>query len=293
MHSKLSGVSITALLAMLLFCGAAYPEAIPLIQEQGALQVPVTINGRISLNFTIDSGATDVSIPANVFFSLTRAGTVSPQDFLDKRAYTLADGSTELSQRFRIRSLRVGNLELRDVIASVMPSAGSLLLGQSFLSRLKSWSIDNEQHVLLITPSADSQSSLIVPRAASIRLSGWVRLSDLNDPAGALYVNAASFRGDGNLRWFSEKHVFPAHTERWLGKWVSYTVDQWELDCGGERAKLDARTDTYEDGTHWVADSHLLSSTAWHRVSGDAWKEGELKLVCEWQPQAATRGSAG
>jgi clan AA aspartic protease (TIGR02281 family) len=293
MHCKVSDISGTALLAMVLLGGAAHPESIPLVRENGTLQVPVVINGKTSLNFTIDSGATDVSIPANVFFSLTRAGTVSPQDFLDKRAYTLADGSTELSQRFRIRSLRVGNLELRDVIASVMPSAGSLLLGQSFLSRLKSWSIDNEQHVLLITPSADSQSSLIVPRAASIRLSGWVRLSDLNDPAGALYVNAASFRGDGNLRWFSEKHVFPAHTERWLGKWVSYTVDQWELDCGGERAKLDARTDTYEDGTHWVADSHLLSSTAWHRVSGDAWKEGELKLVCEWQPQAATRGSAG
>jgi clan AA aspartic protease (TIGR02281 family) len=293
MHCKVSDISGAALLAMVLFGGAAHPESIPLVRENGTLQVPVVINGKTSLNFTIDSGATDVSIPANVFFSLTRAGTVSPQDFLDKRAYTLADGSTELSQRFRIRSLRVGNLELRDVIASVMPSAGSLLLGQSFLSRLKSWSIDNEQHVLLITPSADSQSSLIVPRAASIRLSGWVRLSDLNDPAGALYVNAASFRGDGNLRWFSEKHVFPAHTERWLGKWVSYTVDQWELDCGGERAKLDARTDTYEDGTHWVADSHLLSSTAWHRVSGDAWKEGELKLVCEWQPQAATRGSAG
>jgi clan AA aspartic protease (TIGR02281 family) len=279
MHCKVSEISGAALMAMLLICGAAYSESIPLVRENGTLQVPVVINGKTSLSFTIDSGATDVSIPANIFYSLTRAGTVSPQDFLDKRAYTLADGSTELSQRFRIRSLRVGNLELRDVIASVMPSAGSLLLGQSFLSRLKSWSIDNERHVLLITPSADTQSSLIVPRAASIQLSGWVRLSDLNDPAGALYVNATSFRGDGNLRWFSEKHVFPAHSEKWLGKWVSYTVDQWELDCGGERAKLDARTDTYEDGSHWIADSHLLSSTAWHHVVGDTWKEGEMKLL--------------
>jgi clan AA aspartic protease (TIGR02281 family) len=293
MHCKVSEISGAALMAMLLICGAAYSESIPLVRENGTLQVPVVINGKTSLSFTIDSGATDVSIPANIFYSLTRAGTVSPQDFLDKRAYTLADGSTELSQRFRIRSLRVGNLELRDVIASVMPSAGSLLLGQSFLSRLKSWSIDNERHVLLITPSADTQSSLIVPRAASIQLSGWVRLSDLNDPAGALYVNATSFRGDGNLRWFSEKHVFPAHSEKWLGKWVSYTVDQWELDCGGERAKLDARTDTYEDGSHWIADSHLLSSTAWHHVVGDTWKEGEMKLLCEWQPQAVTHSKAG
>jgi clan AA aspartic protease (TIGR02281 family) len=302
MHCKVLQISGTALLAMLLICSPADAESISLVRENGTLQVPVVINGKTSLNFTIDSGATDVSIPANIFYSLTRAGIVSAQDFLDKRAYTLADGSTELSQRFRIRSLRVGNLELPDVIASVMPSAGSLLLGQSFLSRLKSWSIDNEQHVLLITPSANSQSSLLAPRVASapssptlpsIRGKGWVRLSDLNDPAGALYVNATTFRGEGNLRWFSEKHVFPAHTETWLGKSVTYTVDEWEFDCRDERAKLDARTDTYEDGSHWVADSHLLSSTAWHRVAGDTWKLGEMKLLCEWQPQPAAHGNAG
>ena len=290
MHSKVSDIASAAFLAMLLTCGAAYSESIPLVHEHGTLQVPVIINGRISLNFTIDSGATDVSIPGNVFFSLTRAGTVSPQDFLDKRAYQLADGSTEFSQRFRIRSLRVGHLELRDVIASVIPSAGSLLLGQSFLSRLKSWSIDNERQVLLITPAATSRSALIAPRATIKNGgSGWVRLSDLNDPAGVLFVNTMSFRGDGNLRWFSEKHVFPAHTETWLGKWVSYTVDQWELDCRGERAKLHARTDTYEDGTLWVADSKLLSSAAWHRIQGDTWKEGEMKLLCEWHPQDVTQ----
>jgi clan AA aspartic protease (TIGR02281 family) len=282
----------SSLLTMLLTCGAAYSESISLVRENGTLQVPVVINGNKALNFTIDSGATDVSIPASVFYSLTRDGTVSQKDFLDKRAYTLADGSTELSMRFRIRSLRVGDVELRDVIASVIPSEGSLLLGQSFLSRPKSWSIDNERQVLVITPSGTSRSSLIVAHASKLG-SGWVRLSDLNDPAGALFVNTTSFRGDGNLRWFSEKHVFLAHTETWLGKWVSYTVDHWEFDCREERAKLDARTDTYEDGSTWVADPHLLSSTAWHRVEGDPWKEGEMTLLCEWHPQAVRQGKDG
>jgi clan AA aspartic protease (TIGR02281 family) len=291
MHSKVSDIASAALFAMLLICGAAYSESIPLVHEHGTLQVPVVINGKLSLNFTIDSGATDVCIPANVFFSLTRDGTVSAQDFLDKRAYQLADGTTKFSRRFRIRSLRVGHLELRDVIASVIPAAGSLLLGQSFLSRLKSWSIDNERQVLLITPSATSRSALITPRAINKNGgSGWVRLSDLNDPAGALFVNTMSLRSDGNLRWYSEKHVFPRHTEKWLGKWVSYTVDHWEFDCGEERAKLEARTDTYEDGTLWVADSKLLSSAAWHLVQGDTWKEGEMKLLCEErQPQDVTQ----
>jgi clan AA aspartic protease (TIGR02281 family) len=270
------------LLALFLLCGAAYSESIPLIHDHGTLQVPVVINGRISLNFTIDSGASDVSIPANVFTALTRAGTVSPQDFLDKRVYKLADGSPEVSQRFRIRSLRVGNLELRDVIASVVPSAGSLLLGQSFLSRLKSWSIDNERQTLLIAPSATAQSPLIVPHSKSIdRGSEWVRLSAANDSAGELFVNTASLQSSGNRRSLWEKHIFPPHTEKWQGKWVSYAVDHWAFDCGERRAKLDARTDYFEDGTRWVADSALISSTAWHRVQPDTWKDGELKLLCE------------
>jgi clan AA aspartic protease (TIGR02281 family) len=276
----------TALLAALLSCGAAYSESIPLIHAHGTLQVPVVINDQITLNFTIDSGATDVSIPATVFSTLTRNGAVSPQDLLDKRIYKLADGSGELSQRFRIRSLRVGKLEVRDVIASVGDSGGLLLLGQSFLSRLKSWSIDNERQTLLITESAIARSPLIVARAKeSNGPSDWVRVTGLNSSVGEFFVNTASFQGNGNLRSFWEKHVFPPHTEKWQGKWVNYAVDRWEFDCGEDRAKLDARTDYYEDGTRWVADSKLISSTAWHRVPPDSIRDGELKLLCDWQPQ--------
>jgi clan AA aspartic protease (TIGR02281 family) len=288
MQTKVSKLSSAAWLAMLLFCGAAYSESIPLTQAHGTLQVPVVINGKSSLNFTIDSGATDVSIPANVFSTLARDGTVSREDFLDKRMYKLADGSGEIAQRFRIRSLRVGKLEVRDVIASIGDSGGLPLLGQSFLSRLKSWSIDNERQALLITESATSPSPLIAiaPRAKDSNAAGeWVRVTALKETVGELFVNTASFQGNGNLRLLWEKHVFPPHTEKWQGKWVNYAMDHWEFDCGEERAKLDARTDYYEDGTHWVADSKLISSTAWHRVAPDTIKDGEMKALCDWQPQ--------
>jgi gag-polyprotein putative aspartyl protease len=285
-QAKVSELSSAALLAMLLYCGAAHSESIPLIHAHGTLQVPVVVNGRISLNFTIDSGATDVSIPASLFSTLTRDGIVSPQDLLDKRLYKLADGSGEISQRFRIRSLRVGKLEVRDVIASVGDSGGLLLLGQSFLSRLKSWSIDNERQTLLITESATIRSPLIVPRAKDGNgANDWVRVTAANEPTGELFVNTASFQGNGNLRSLWEKHIFPPHSEKWLGKWVNYAMDHWEFDCGEERVKLDARTDYYEDGTRWVADSKLISTTAWHGVPPDTIKDGEMKLLCDWQPQ--------
>src|ERR1700722_13959997 len=177
---------------MLLCCGVAHSESIPLIHEHGTLQVPVVINGKISLNFTIDSGATDVSIPASIFSTLIRNGIVSSEDFLDKQMYKLADGSGEIAQRFRIRSLRVGKLEVRDVIASVGDSGGLPLLGQSFLSRLKSWSIDNERQALLITESATSASPLIVPRAIDSNAAGdWVRVTAPKNSVGEIFVNTA------------------------------------------------------------------------------------------------------
>jgi hypothetical protein len=67
----------TILLTLLLACGAARADSIALIPEHGTFVVPVLINDKISLNFTIDSGASDVSIPADVFSTLTRASTVS------------------------------------------------------------------------------------------------------------------------------------------------------------------------------------------------------------------------
>jgi hypothetical protein len=45
----------------------------------------------------------------------------------------LADGSTVPSTTFRIRSLRVGDREVRNVTGGIAPETGSLLLGQSFL----------------------------------------------------------------------------------------------------------------------------------------------------------------
>ena len=98
------------------------------------------------MEFVIDSGAASVSIPADVVLTLTRTGTLRDTDFLGEQTYVLADGSKVPSKTFRIRSLMVGNKTLENVVGSVAPVQGTLLLGQSFLSRFKSWSIDNKKH---------------------------------------------------------------------------------------------------------------------------------------------------
>ena len=123
---------------------------VPMVPEGGTFVVPVRINDQITLKFVIDSGASDVSVPADVVMTLLRTGTITDADFLGTQKYRLADGSTVPSQQFVIRSLKVGDRTLNDVTGSVAPVEGSLLLGQSFLHRFKSWSIDNQREALIL-----------------------------------------------------------------------------------------------------------------------------------------------
>lgn len=127
--------------------------SVPLSKEGGAYSVPVRINRTITLNFVVDSGATDVSIPADVVSTLLRTGTIDRSDFIGSQTYRLADGSTVPSMRFRLGSLQVGDVSIENVVAALAPAEGSLLLGLSFLNRFKSWSIDNAKQALLLEPT--------------------------------------------------------------------------------------------------------------------------------------------
>ncbi len=129
---------------------ANFSIAIPMKREGGTYVVPVLINNAITLDFVVDSGATDVSIPADVVLTLIRTRTLGDTAFIGERTYRLADGSTTTSKTFRLQSLRVGGKTIEGVIGSIAPVQGGLLLGQSFLSRFKSWSIDNSTHSLLL-----------------------------------------------------------------------------------------------------------------------------------------------
>jgi clan AA aspartic protease (TIGR02281 family) len=125
-------------------------ETIKFENENGTYLLPVRINGQITIPFVLDTGATTVTIPADVFLTLTRTKTVRDSDFLGDGSYTTADGTEHPSQRVVLREVMVGNYVVKDVIANVVSVKGEPLLGQTFLSKLPSWTIDNERHVLVL-----------------------------------------------------------------------------------------------------------------------------------------------
>jgi gag-polyprotein putative aspartyl protease len=127
-------------------------EEIPLVKESGVYTLPVELNGVLTLNFVLDSGASEVLIPADVASTLLRTRTIQETDFLPGQTYTLADGSKLRSPRFVLRSLKIGTHQLTNITASVGTPTSSLLLGQSVLGKLGTWSINNQRQVLIIHP---------------------------------------------------------------------------------------------------------------------------------------------
>ena len=130
---------------------AAEPAMVAMEKNGGVYVVPARLNDVITLPALVDSGAADVSLPPDVVSTLIRSGTITEQDFLGQQTYTLADGSKIPSPKFRIKSIMVGNRTIYNVDAALAPNVeASILLGQSFLGRLQSWSIDNDRHVLIL-----------------------------------------------------------------------------------------------------------------------------------------------
>ena len=124
--------------------------SVRVVRDSGTFKVPVRINGVLELHFTVDSGASDVTIPADVARTLFRTGTISDSDFIGEQTYRLADGSTVRSRTFRIRQLEVGGRTVTNVLGSIGGVESSLLLGQSFLSRFQRVSFDYGQGVLIL-----------------------------------------------------------------------------------------------------------------------------------------------
>ena len=128
----------------------SFVQTIRMQEEGGVYVVPVLVNNSLRMTFIVDSGASYVSIPADIVLKMMRTGTLKDADFLGTRIFRLADGSTLPSQTFRIRSLKIGDRTILNVAGNIAPPNGSLLLGQSFLRRIKSWSIDNTRHTLVL-----------------------------------------------------------------------------------------------------------------------------------------------
>ena len=83
--------------------------------------------------------------------TLIRTGTIQSNDFIGTQVYSFADGSTAKSDVFILHEIKIGNYLIKNVTASISNSINApMLLGQSVLQRLGKFSVDNNNHTLII-----------------------------------------------------------------------------------------------------------------------------------------------
>lgn len=118
--------------------------------ENGVYKINLNINNSVNLDFILDSGASVVLIPEDVFSVLVRNGTILKTDILGYKTFTIADGTSSKKPIFKIKSLTIGNITVADIEATIGELNSDLLLGQSFIQKFKSIKIDNMTNQLVI-----------------------------------------------------------------------------------------------------------------------------------------------
>lgn len=125
-------------------------DEVPLQVNGGVYTTPIIFNDTIKIQAILDSGASDIFIPIDVASVLVRTGTINDSDDLGDKRYQTADGTIHTQMRVNIKKLTIGNRDFYNIPATISKTGnGDVLLGQSFLKRLSSWSIDNSRHVLI------------------------------------------------------------------------------------------------------------------------------------------------
>jgi hypothetical protein len=124
--------------------------------------------------------------------------------------------------------MKVGDQVIENVTASITTVEGSLLLGQSFLGRFSSWSIDNDRLALLLTPAGRSDKTIVQSTAGP----GWFAVFE--NAVGIVYIDPTTVRIEGNLRkiWELQDYKAPLSFGRTSIRSVRRLA---EYDCVEER----------------------------------------------------------
>jgi aspartyl protease family protein len=101
--------------------------------EQGHIILDAAVDGA-SVRFLVDTGASLVTLtPADA-----RAAGITPSELVFNHRVDTANGSARMAP-VTLREVRIGQLSIYDVPASVLEHLNISLLGMSFLSRLQSY----------------------------------------------------------------------------------------------------------------------------------------------------------
>lgn len=126
------------------------PVDIPLltVSRPGSYWVEVELNSTVKVKMLVDTGATDLFLPEEVYEELKRGLTM--QDDMGMSEHTIADGSVVKARSFHVQQIALGGRRVNHVIASISHRGITPLLGANVLERFGKWHIDAEKKRLVL-----------------------------------------------------------------------------------------------------------------------------------------------
>lgn len=119
--------------------------------KANTFEVMVEINNTVKILALTDCGASEMSIPPHIAYTLITAGKLTVKDRLKSMNYTLANGQSEVNSRFLIRELKIGEYILKDIECSISNNINSkILIGQNVLNKFSTVTIDYKRNKLIL-----------------------------------------------------------------------------------------------------------------------------------------------
>ena len=116
----------------------------------GTYEIPCEVNG-LPLTFIFDTGASDVTLSAIEAMFMMRHGYFKESDITGVQNYKIANGDIVEGTTINIRQLKVGDILLKNIDASISHEIQApLLLGQSAISKLGTIQINPTTNTLTI-----------------------------------------------------------------------------------------------------------------------------------------------
>lgn len=117
-------------------------------QTGGVYLVPITVNG-LNLRFILDTGASNISLSSAEALVMMRQGKLLKNDIVGQQQFHDATGGVLTGTIVILRTVKIGEITLENVEASVVDNIQApLLLGQTALSKFGRVTIDYNNNTI-------------------------------------------------------------------------------------------------------------------------------------------------